>query len=175
MSFHPVRAAIVGVDKRAASLVTGIARHKKDDEIRSSERRVVRFSRYRVCDIEFVAAFDIDNAKVGVSLADAVGLVDHEADRGNAHSLGMVDLSVQRGPTLDGLDDYQRTKIVEAESSPVDVEAALRAANVDVVICYLPTRSGEAAEQYAQAARSVGAAFITTVPVFVVESGKCTV
>ncbi len=172
MSFHPVRAAIVGVDKRAASLVTGIARHKKDAEIRSSEQKVVRFGDYRVCDIEFVAAFDVDNAKVGVSLADAVGLVDYEASRVHEHSLGMVDLSVQRGPTLDGLDDYQRMKVVEAESAPVDVVAALSAAYVDVVICYLPTRSEEAAAHYAQAARSVGAAFITTLPVFVVETGK---
>jgi myo-inositol-1-phosphate synthase len=136
---------------------------------------MVRFGDYRVCEIEFVAAFDVDNTKVGDSLGEAVALVDREAGRAPGHALGMMDFSVQRGPTLDGLDDYQRMKVTESRAAPVDVTAALSAANIDVVICYLPTRSGEAAAYYAQAAHDAGAAFLTVAPLFVVETGKCMV
>ena len=46
-------------------------------------------------------------------------------------------------PTLDGLGKYYRQTIDEADADPVDVVAALKEANADVLVPYLPVGSEE--------------------------------
>jgi myo-inositol-1-phosphate synthase len=76
-------------------------------------------------------------------------------------------VTVQRGHTLDGLGKYYRETIAESEIPPVDVTAALREANVDVMVCYLPVGSEQAAKFYAQCALDAGVAFVNALPVFI--------
>lgn len=76
-------------------------------------------------------------------------------------------MSVQRGPTLDGLGQYYRDTIVESDTDPVDVAQALRDAEADVLVCYLPVGSQEATEYYAQAAIDAKVAFVNALPVFI--------
>jgi myo-inositol-1-phosphate synthase len=73
---------------------------------------------------------------------------------------------VQRGPTLDGLGRYYRETIQESEEDPADVVAALRAARADVLVCYLPVGSEQAARFYAECAIGAGVAFVNALPVF---------
>ena len=73
-----------------------------------------------------------------------------------------------RGTTLDGLGKYYRETIVESDADPVDVVATLKAANVDVMVCYLPVGSEAAAKFYAQCAIDAGVAFVNALPVFIV-------
>jgi len=80
-------------------------------------------------------------------------------------------VTVQRGPTLDGLGRYYREQIVESSDPPVDVAAAIREAGTDVVINYLPVGSEEAARYYAQAALDAGAGFVNCMPVFIASTG----
>ena len=49
----------------------------------------------------------------------------------------------------------------------VDVVAELKAAKVEVLICYLPVGSEEAAKFYAQCAIDAGCAFVNALPVFI--------
>src|SRR5213076_2390979 len=74
---------------------------------------------------------------------------------------------VQRGHTLDGLGKYYREMVTESDEEPVDVVAALREARVDVMVCYLPVGSEEAAKFYAQCAIDAGVAFVNALPVFI--------
>src|SRR3989337_835507 len=74
---------------------------------------------------------------------------------------------VQRGPTIDGLGEYYRDTISESDAAPVDIAQALRDANAEVVVCYLPVGSEDAAKHYAQAAIDAGAAFVNALPVFI--------
>lgn len=125
----------------------------------------VRFGDYHVSDVEFVAAFDVDHKKVGLDLADAI-----HASENNTIKLCDVprtDINVQRGPTLDGLGGYYAETISESDADPVDVTAALRAAQVDVLVCYLPVGSEEAAKYYAQCALDAGVGFVNALPVFI--------
>ena len=161
-----LRVAIVGVGNCANALVQGVTfyRDAADDEVIPGLMHN-RFGPYSVGDVEFVAAFDVDAAKVGVDLADAIW-----ASENNTLAFAEVaptGVTVQRGPTLDGLGEYYRDTIEESDAGVVDVTQALRDASVDVLVCYLPVGSEEAAKFYAQASIDAGVAFVNALPVFI--------
>jgi myo-inositol-1-phosphate synthase len=125
----------------------------------------VEFGKYHVRDVQFVAAFDVDGKKVGHDLADAI-----LASENNTIKLAEVPptgVTVQRGHTLDGLGRYYLETIEQSTEEPVDVVQALKDAQVDVMVCYLPVGSQEAAEFYAQCAIDAGVAFVNALPVFI--------
>jgi myo-inositol-1-phosphate synthase len=161
-----IRVAIVGVGNCASSLVQGVHyyRDAKPEERVPGLMHVV-FGDYHVRDVEFVAAFDVDGKKVGLDLADAIGASENNTIKiCDVPPTGVV---VQRGHTLDGLGKYYRETITESDAEPVDVVAALRAADVDVLVCYLPVGSEQAAKFYAQCAIDAGVAFVNALPVFI--------
>jgi myo-inositol-1-phosphate synthase len=162
----PIRVAIVGVGNCASSLVQGVHYYRDaDPHERVPGLMHVRFGDYHVSDVQFVAAFDVDAKKVGRDLAEAV--VASENNTITFADVPPTGVTVQRGPTLDGLGQYYREIIDESDEAPVDVAAALRAARVDVVVCYLPVGSEDAAKFYAQAAIDAGCAFVNALPVFI--------
>ena len=162
----PIRVAIVGVGNCASSLVQGVQYYRDADAAQRVPGLMhVQFGDYHVRDVEFVAAFDVDAKKVGRDLAEAI--VASENNTIKFSDVPPVGVSVQRGPTFDGLGEYYREIIDEADEPAVDVTAALRAARADVVVCYLPVGSEEAARHYAQAAIDAGCAFVNALPVFI--------
>ncbi len=158
--------AIVGVGNCANSLVQGVVYYKDaatDQEIPGLMHAVV--GGYHIRNVKFVAAFDVDQKKVGLDLADAIW-----ASENNTIKFADVPTSgvaVQRGTTLDGLGRYYRETITESSEPAVDVVKALKDAEVDVLICYLPVGSEEAAKFYAQCAIDAGCAFVNALPVFI--------
>ncbi|MFE4543827.1 inositol-3-phosphate synthase [Arthrobacter sp. NPDC056727] len=166
MSSNPIRVAIVGVGNCAASLVQGVHYYRDADRQATIPGLMhVEFGKYHVNDVQFVAAFDVDGKKVGVDLADAI-----LASENNTIKLAEVPptgVTVQRGHTLDGLGRYYLETIEQSTEEPVDVVQALKDAQVDVMVCYLPVGSQEAAEFYAQAAIDAGVAFVNALPVFI--------
>ena len=128
-----IRVAIIGVGNCASSLVQGVHYYRDAAPDRAVPGLMhVQFGDYHVRDIEFVAAFDVDAKKVGRDLAEAI-----TASENNTITICDVPplgVTVQRGPTLDGLGKYYRETITESDADPVDVTAALRDAKVDVVV-----------------------------------------
>ncbi len=161
-----VRVVIVGVGNCASALVQGLEYYKDadpGDEVPGLMH--VDLGGHHVRDVEIVAAFDVDAKKVGGDLAEAIVSEPNNTIRfADVPPLGV---QVQRGPTLDGLGRYYRETIEESDSAPVDVASALREAEADVVVCYLPVGSEEAAKHYAQAALDAGVAFVNCLPVFI--------
>jgi myo-inositol-1-phosphate synthase len=139
-------------------------RDAKSDERVPGLMHVV-FGDYHVKDVEFVAAFDVDGKKVGLDLADAIGASENNTIK--ICDVPPTGITVQRGHTLDGLGKYYRETITESDAAPVDVVAALREARVDVLVCYLPVGSEQAAKFYAQCAIDAGVAFVNALPVFI--------
>ncbi|WP_424347982.1 inositol-3-phosphate synthase [Kocuria sp. CH-021] len=166
MSHHPIRVAVAGVGNCASSLIQGVHFYADADPTASVPGLMhVVFGDYHVSDIEFVAAFDVDAAKVGTDLCEAIG-----AGENNTlvfASVPHTGVTVQRGPTLDGLGAYYREAVQESAEPPVDVAAALRQAQVDVLVSYLPVGSEAADRYYAQAALEAGVAFVNALPVFI--------
>lgn len=161
-----VRVAIVGVGNCAASLVQGVEYYKNaDPKSKVPGLMHVQFGDYHVRDIEFVAAFDVDGKKVGLDLADAIGASENNTIK--IADVPRTGVTVQRGHTYDGLGKYYREMISESEEAPVDVVAALKAAKADVLVCYLPVGSEDAARFYAQCAIDAGVGFVNALPVFI--------
>ncbi len=161
-----VRVAIVGVGNCAASLVQGVQYYQDADPTQQVPGLMhVKFGDYHVRDVEFVAAFDVDAKKVGRDLSEAIF-----ASENNTIKIADVppqDVTVQRGHTLDGLGKYYRQIVEESDDEPVDVAATLREVRADVLVCYLPVGSEDAARFYAQAAIDAHVGFVNALPVFI--------
>ncbi|KRE63594.1 inositol-3-phosphate synthase [Nostocoides sp. Soil756] len=161
-----IRVAVVGVGNCASSLVQGVHYYRDADPSQTVPGLMhVLFGEYHVRDVEFVAAFDVDDKKVGKDLAEAI-----TASENNTITIAEVPttgVTVQRGHTLDGLGKYYRQTIDESGAEPVDVVAALRDAEVDVLVSYLPVGSEQADKFYAQCAIDAGVAFVNALPVFI--------
>ena len=163
---QPIRVAIAGLGNCATSLVEGVTYYadaSPEDTIPGLMH--VNFGDYHVSDLEFVAAFDVDAAKVGLDIADAMRASENNTIK--ICDVAPIGVTVQRGPTLDGLGRYYRETITESDAEPVDVAQALRDAQADVLVCYLPVGSQQATEYYAQAAIDAGVAFVNALPVFI--------
>ena len=161
-----IRVAIVGVGNCATSLIQGVHYYRDADPAGSVPGLMhVKFGDYHVSDIEFVAAFDVDAKKVGFDLSEAT-----QASENNTIKITDVPplgVTVQRGPTLDGLGKYYQQTIDEADADPVDVVAVLKETNADVLVSYLPVGSEHADKYYAQCAIDAGVAFVNALPVFI--------
>src|ERR1700749_1887743 len=161
-----VRIAIVGVGNCASSLVQGLEYYKDAAEgARVPGLMHVRFGPYHISDLEVVAAFDVDVKKVGSDLAEAINASENNTIK--IAEVAPTGVTVQRGPTMDGLGEYYREIITESDEPAVDVTQVLRDSGADVLVCYLPVGSEDAAKFYAQCAIDAKVAFVNALPVFI--------
>jgi myo-inositol-1-phosphate synthase len=117
-----------------------------------------------VSDVTFVAAFDVDDKKVGKDLSEAINASENNTIK--ICDVPTLGVEVQRGHTLDGLGKYYRMTIDESAAEPVDIVATLKA-KADVLVSYLPVGSENADKFYAQCAIDAGVAFVNALPVFI--------
>ncbi|HET6914461.1 MAG TPA: inositol-3-phosphate synthase [Acidimicrobiales bacterium] len=163
---NKIRVAIAGVGNCASSLVQGIEYYRDADPGDTVPGLMhVNLGGYHVRDVEFVAAFDVDAAKVGLDLGKAIFAGQNNTIR--FATVGDLGVTVQRGPTKDGLGKYYRQTIEESPLEAVDIAAALRAARADVLVSYLPVGSEEAQKHYAAACLEAKVAFVNAIPVFI--------
>jgi myo-inositol-1-phosphate synthase len=163
---NEVRVAIVGVGNCASSLVQGVHYYHDADENSTVPGLMhVRLGQYHVRDVKFVAAFDVDAKKVGFDLSEAIFASENNTIK--IADVPPTNITVQRGPTLDGIGKYYAETIEVSDADAVDVVKALKDAEVDVMVSYLPVGSEEADKFYAQCAIDAGVAFVNALPVFI--------
>lgn len=134
---------------------------------------------YKAEDIEIVAAFDIDERKVGRDVAEAIFAAP------NCTAIFHKDVpksgvKVLRGPSLDGVTSFMRNQPPERsfvpssvkEPTAAEVVKSLKEAKVEVMINFLPVGSQEATEFYAGCALEAGVAFVNAIPVFIASNAK---
>ena len=161
-----VRVAIAGVGNCASSLIQGVHYYqdaKPTDNVPGLMH--VDLGGYHVSDLEFVAAFDVDAEKVGKDLGEAIFSGQNNTYRFSA--VPFLGVTVQRGPTLDGLGKYLRQVMAESDAAPVDVAQVLKETRADVLINYLPVGSEQGARYYAEQALKAGVGFVNCIPVFI--------
>src|SRR4051812_29273447 len=111
----PIRVGIVGVGNCANALIQGLAFYADaaaDERIPGLMHN--RLGGYAVGDLEIVAAFDVDAAKVGSDVADAIWAGQNATFR--FADVAATGVRVLRGPTLDGLGVEYREVIEESDA-----------------------------------------------------------
>ena len=95
-----IRVAIAGVGNCASSLVQGVEYYKDTkDEDKIPGLMHNNFGGYRVRDIEFVTAFDVDALKVGKDLSEAIGASQNNTIKfADVPNLGVEVRTGGRGP-----------------------------------------------------------------------------
>jgi myo-inositol-1-phosphate synthase len=161
-----VRVAIIGVGNCASSLVQGVQFYRnaaEDEQVPGLMH--VNLGGYHVRDIEFSAAFDVVESKVGLDLSEAIF-----AEPNNTIKFADVpnlNVRVDRGMTHDGLGKYVSTRVRKARGSTVDMVKILRDTGTDVVVSYLPVGSEMATKWYVEQILEAGVGFINCIPVFI--------
>jgi myo-inositol-1-phosphate synthase len=158
--------AIIGVGNCASALVQGVEyyKHARDEDDVPGLMHV-NLGGYRINDIEFSAAFDIDTNKVGKDLSEAIF---QEPNNTIVFSkVPNLGVPVSRGMTHDGLGYYLQHKIEKAPGSTADIVRILRETKTDVVVNYLPVGSETATKWYVEQILSAGCGFVNCIPVFI--------
>src|ERR671916_1909117 len=161
-----VRVAIVGVGNCANSFIQGVQYYKDADPADEVPGLMhVDLGGYHVRDVEFVAAFDIDQEKVGKDLSEAIWSGQNDTIKfADVPNLGV---EVHRGMTHDGLGKYLKEKITKAPGETADIVGILKETKADVMVCYLPVGSEQATKWYVEMAIKAGVGFVNCLPVFI--------
>ena len=163
---NKVRVAVVGTGNCASSLIQGVHYYRDadtDDTIPGLMH--VKLGDYHVNDVEFVAAFDVDEEKVGKDLSEAIFSGQNNTTKFS--DVPFMDVPVQRGPTMDGLGKYLKEVITESAEPVASVADVLRETKTDVIVLYLPVGSEEAIRWYIEQALEAGVAVVNAIPVFI--------
>ena len=164
-----VRVAIIGVGNCANSLVQGVHYYKDapdDAEIPGLMHATV--GGYHVRDIEFTAAFDVVEGKVGKDLSEAMWAEPNNTIKFT--DVPHMGVKVYRGMTHDGLGQYVSTVVKKAEGPTDNIVQILKETKTDVVVNYLPVGSEMATKWYVEQVLEAGCAFVNGIPVFIATS-----
>jgi myo-inositol-1-phosphate synthase len=129
---------------------------------------------YKPNDIRVVAAWDVDQRKVGKDVSEAI-FAKPNCTAIFCKTVPHTGTKVQMGHVLDGVAEHMadyddhRTFLLsnEREATKAEVVAALRETKTDVLMNYLPVGSQAASEFYAECALEAGVAFVNNIPVFI--------
>jgi len=174
-----IRIAIAGIGNCASSLIQGIHYYTPErcqDGVTGLMHPEI--GGYLPCDIDVVAAFDVDARKVGVDVHRAIFAKPNctKVFQSDIPDSGAI---VSMGQVLDGISEHMsaytddRTFIRSDahESSKEEIVRELKASGAEVLLNYMPVGSEAAARFYAECALEAGTAFINNMPVFIA-SGK---
>jgi myo-inositol-1-phosphate synthase len=169
-----IRIAVAGVGNCASSLVQGIHYYREKPREEAAGLMHWDLGGVQPGDIEVVAAFDIDQRKVGKDLSEAI-FAEPNCTQRLVADLPAFNVSVQMGPILDGIADHMRDyedrhTFVPADDRQPDQQQVvdlLKASEAEILVNYMPVGSDEATRFYAGCALEAGTAFINCVPSFI--------
>ncbi len=116
-------------------------------------------------DIAVVAAFDVDERKVGLDLSEAIYAKPNNTPK--ITQIPKTGVTVQKGPLLDGVGDSTKAIVQASKASDVNVAKILKDSGAEMVINLLPSGAAQATEYYAKQALTAGCAFINATPNFI--------
>lgn len=164
-----VRVAIIGVGNCVSSLVQGVYYYRNAaDTDRIPGLMHVNLGGYHVRDIEFTAAFDVVDTKVGKDLSEAI--FSYPNNTFKFTDVPNMGIPVYRGMTHDGLGKYLSQILTKAPGPTADIVKILKETKTDVVISYLPVGSEMATKWYVEQILDAGCGMVNAIPVFIASS-----
>jgi len=165
-----IRVAIAGVGNCASALIQGMEYYKSADEKNSIGLTAYDLAGYTPNDIEFVAAFDVSDSKVGLDLSEAIFSPPNNALK--IADVSKLNVEVYKGNVLDGVGKHLAEKITLSKNEAVNVSEILKDSKADILVNYLPVGSREATRFYAEQCLSSGVSFVNAIPVFIASQSK---
>ncbi len=163
-----VRVALAGVGNCASSLVQGVEYYRKQSK--PTGLALPKVKNYTVSQIRFVAAFDVDERKVGKDLAEAIFAEPNSTRR--FIEPPKTGVKVEMAQPLDGVSPVVGEKIQVSNTRPASITRSIEAARADILVNLTPTGASKASEMFAQAAWQAGCAFINATPSRIATSRK---
>jgi myo-inositol-1-phosphate synthase len=166
-----VRVAIAGIGNCASALIQGIHYYSAN---RSDAIGLTAYSLGGIDpgDIEFVAAFDVIEGKVGKDLSEAIYAEPNNTPN-IINGLDKLDVRVEKGSVLDGLGKHYLEKVRASEVPDSNVAGILKDSGAEILLNYLPVGSRLATQFYAeQCLETRKVSFINAIPVFIASAPK---
>jgi myo-inositol-1-phosphate synthase len=161
-----INVAIIGVGNCASSLVQGVYYYKNAKEGQLIPGIMhTNLGGYKISDINFVAAFDIDKNKVGKDLAQAIYTPPNNTFKFT--DVPTAGVKVARGMTHDGLGKYLSQIIQKAPGPTANIVQILKETKTDIVLNYLPVGSEMATKWYVEQILTAGCGFVNCIPQFI--------
>jgi myo-inositol-1-phosphate synthase len=161
-----VKVALIGVGNCASSFIQGIQYYgkleKPADQVGLRNPVLAGLSPK---DIEVVAAFDVDDRKVGKDLSEAIFAQPNNAPK--VSNISYMGVKVNKGPLLDGVGKSTKAIIKVSAAPDADVAKVLKAAGAEVLVNLLPSGATKATQYYAEQALAAGCAFVNATPTFI--------
>jgi len=164
-----VRVALVGIGNCASSLIQGVEFYKDaPDDTEIPGLMHTTLGKYHIRDIEFCAAFDVVDTKVGKDLSEAIWAKPNNTTKFS--DVPFLKVPVHRGMTHDGLGKYLSRVVKKAPGPTDDIIKILHDTKADIVVSFLPVGSEMATKWYVEQVLEAGCAFVNCIPVFIASS-----
>lgn len=160
-----IRVALVGVGNCASALVQGLQYYSDCKEKECIGLRNIVLGGFSSNDIEVVAAFDIDERKVGKDLSEAVFAQPNNAPK--LVDLATSNVIVNKGPVLDGVGEYTKQVVHVSSGGEANVPMVLKESDAEIVLNFLPSGAVKASQWYAEQSLVSGCAFVNATPSFI--------
>jgi myo-inositol-1-phosphate synthase len=168
-----INVAIIGVGNCASSLVQGVNFYKQKKNENVPGLMFASIGGYKIGDIKFVAAWDVDVRKVGQSLDQAIFAKPNCCRF--FHTQIDDNCTVRMGKRLDGIANHMLDFHSDINFHPSNAEEdtkekiveELKNKKVDVLLNYLPVGSQVATEFYMECALEAKVAVVNCMPIFI--------
>ncbi len=164
-----IKIAIAGVGNCASAIIQG-GKYYAQNTHDTIGLTAFNIGGYEPGDIEVVAAFDVADTKVGKDVSEAI-----YARPNNTITVAEVPhmgITVQKGPTLDGIGRHLSRIVTVSQEPDVDVKKVLQDSGAEMLVNYLPVGSTNAVKHYASQALEAGVGFLNAIPVFIASEPK---
>ncbi len=159
-----IKVALAGVGNCASAFIQGLRYYSMFTENQVGLRNP-KLGGFTPSDIQVVAAFDIDNRKVGKDLSEAIFAPPNNAPR--IIDMPATGVTVKKAPTLDGVGKSVQSIIQPSSQPDANAAEALRAAGAEILVNLLPSGAANASRYYAGQALAANCAFINATPTYI--------
>ena len=161
-----VKVALIGLGNCASAFIQGLqyyAKFQKPEDCVGLRNPVLAGLSPK--DVEVVAAFDVDERKVGKDLSEAIFAKPNNAPK--VCDVPVVGIKVSKGPLLDGVGKSTEFIVKVSDESDSNVTKVLKDASAEVMVNLLPSGASKASQWYAERALVAGCAFVNATPNFI--------
>lgn len=171
-----VKVAVAGVGNCASALIQGTRHYKSGQTGPGSAGDWIGLTAYNLGgiepdDIEFVAAFDVADTKVGKDLSQAIFAKPNNTVK-IVKEMDKMDVKVLKGQVHDGVGRHLSEKVKISSEPAANVAQVLKDTGAEVLLNYLPVGSRQGTRYYAESSLDAGCAFVNAIPVFIASTPK---